>query len=200
MTMNSNGPLGLVPYCMQGGSPYSGATNRYYIATSYATSLFTGDPVSLSAGYVVIGVAGSPIIGVFAGCKYTDATGNVKFSPYWPASTATMTGTTINAEIIDDPNVIFSIQETNGSGVAGTPLTQATGPGFNYNFLVGAGNTANGLSTTSLNNAAANTTLNLKVIRLDQTILNTYGAFANWLVLINNDVYRAGGTGTADLT
>jgi hypothetical protein len=200
MTMGTNAPNGLVPYGMQGGGMYNGATSEYLIATTpYAVNIFTGDPVSLSAGYVIIGVAGSPIIGVFQGCKYIDANGVAKFSPYWPASTVVLSGTKITALVIDDPRVIYSIQETNGSGVAGTPLTQATGPGFNYNFLIGTGHTASGQSTTSLNNASANTTLNLKITQLDPTINNVAGAFANWLVTINNAIF-SGGTGTVDLT
>lgn len=200
MTMGTNGALGLNPYSMHGGAPYSGATNRYLINPApYATSIFTGDPVSMSAGYVVIGTAGSAIIGVFQGCKYTNALGVQVFSPYWPASTAILSGSTITALVIDDPNVIYSIQETNASAVAGTPLAQATGPGFNFNFLYTAGSTVTGLSAVSLNNASSGTTANLKVIALDPTINNVVGAFANWLVRINNDVF-AGGTGTAALT
>lgn len=201
MTMNSNGPNGLVPYNQLGGAPHSSASDAYLInPLPYATSIFTGDPVSLSAGYVVIGVAGSPIIGVFAGCKYIDAQGTAKFSPYWPASTAIQAGSSIQAFVYDDPNMVFSIQEDNGSGAAGTHLTQATGPGFNYNFAVNAGNTTTGLSATSLNNGSTNTTLNLKIIGIDPTINNAIGNFANWLVIINNSVYRGGSTGTANLS
>lgn len=201
MTMNVNGPNGLVPYSQLGGAPYSGATNLYLInPLPYATSLFTGDPVSLSAGYVVIGTAGSAIIGVFQGCKYINAQGTAVFSPYWPASTAILAGSSIQALVIDDPNVVYSVQEDNGSGAAGTHLTQATGPGFNYNFAINTGNTTTGLSAASLNNGATATTDNLKIIGIDPTINNAIGNFANWLVIINNDVLRGGSTGTANLS
>ena len=201
MTMNSNGPNGLVPYKMLGGKPYSGATSYYQIApTPYATSIFTGDPVTMSAGYVTIGAAGSAIIGVFAGCKYIQADGTPKFSPYWPASTAILSGSSIQALVIDDPDVVYSVQEDNGSGAAGTHLAQATGPGFNYNFAINTGNTTTGLSAASLNNGATNTTYNLKILELDPTINNAIGNFANWLVIVNNDVYRGGSTGTANLS
>lgn len=200
MTMGTNAPNGLIPYRMLGGAPYNGSTSTHLInPLPYATSIFNGDPVTLSGGYIVIGVAGSAIIGVFQGCKYTNAQGVAVFSPYWPASTAVLAGTNIQALVIDDPNVVFSIQEDNGSGAAGTPLTQITGPGFNYNFAINTGSTATGQSAASLNNSSTNTTLNLKIINGDPTVGNVIGAFANWLVIINNDAFKSG-TGTANLS
>jgi hypothetical protein len=37
--------------------------------------------------------------------------------------------------------------------------------------------------------------LNLKILQLDPTPGNAIGAFANWLVVINNHLYRGGVTG-----
>lgn len=199
MTFNTNAPNGLLPVKYLSGAPFNDATNPYNIASGYATSIFWNDPVTIGTdGNLAIGVAGSAIIGVFQGCLYTSTSGVVTFSPYWPASTVTQNSAVVLAKVVDNPEVVFSIQETNASNLAGTPLTAAA-VGQNFNFLVGAGVTASGQSTTSLNNASGNpgsdTTLNLKVLGLDQTIGNTYGSFANWLVLINNHQYK-GGTGT----
>lgn len=199
MTFGTNAPNGILPVRYLSGAPWNDAYNEYQIASAYGTSIFFGDPVTLgTTGQLAIGVAGSAIIGIFYGCKYTDSTGTYKFSPYWPASTVTQNSAAALAYVADNPELVFSVQETNGSTVAGTPLTQAA-VGQNFNFLVGTGTTASGQSTTSLNNASGNpgsdTTLNLKVLSLDPTVGNTYGAFANWLVLINNHQYK-GGTGT----
>ena len=129
------------------------------------------------------------------GCKYipsTNSNGTVAF-PYWPGNPGVLSGSTPVALVIDDPMVQYTIQETDAAGASGTPLTQAS-VGINANFLYTAGNTANGLSAVSLNNASTATTLtqNLKIVRLDPTVGNTTGAFANWIVQINNDVYKAG--------
>jgi hypothetical protein len=98
--------------------------------------------------------------------------------------------------VIDDPNTVFSIQETNASGAAGTPLALAD-RGLNINFLYTAGSTSTGSSAVSINNAseADTSTLNCKILQLDPTPGNAVGAFANWLVVLNNHFYRGGVTG-----
>lgn len=198
MAYGSNFPNGILPVRYISGAPWNDAYNEYQIASAYATSIFFGDPVTLgTGGQLAIGVAGSAIIGIFYGCKYTDSTGTAKFSPYWPASTVTQNSAAALAYVADCPDLVFSVQETNASNLAGTPLTQAA-VGQNFDFLVGTGTTASGQSTTSLNNASTPTTAtnNLKILSLDPTVGNTYGSFANWLVIINNHLYK-GGTGTS---
>ena len=130
------------------------------------------------------------------GCKYIDSTGTAKFMPYWPGNPGVQTGSTVSALVIDDPNVVFTIQETNGSGVAGTPLALAD-RGLNANFLYTAGSTATGQSAVSLNNAteASTDSLNLKIMQLDPTPGNAVGAYANWLVTINAHLFKQGVTG-----
>lgn len=198
MAYGTNAPWGLKPDRYANGSPYIGSTNKYAIASGYGTSIFTGDPVAtLNDGTIGIGVAGSAIRGVFMGVQYTDTDGTFKFRPYWPASTTVQTGSTITALIIDDPNIVVNVQETNGSGAAGTPLALAD-RGLNANFYVGTGSTATGLSGTTLNNAteATTSTLNLKILDLTPVPGNVVGNFANWICTINNHEFK-GGTGTS---
>lgn len=215
MTLGTNAPIGLIPVKYLSGAPFNDAFNTYPIVSGYGTSIFRGDPVTFDTnGTLKIGVAGSAILGVFWGVIYQTTTGIAPLTPsnYWPASTVTQGALNAMAYVVDDPDVVFSIQETNGSGVAGTPLTQ-TAVGQNFNFLVGSGTTTTGISTSSLNNASTPTTAtnNLKIIQFDPNVGNPAGAamngappapassgtaFQNWLVLINNHVYK-GGTGTA---
>jgi len=197
MTYNVNAPRGL-----QRVYNVFGAANTpesvYPIASGYATALFKGDPVTLLAdGTIGIGVAGSAIIGVFQGVKYTNAAGIPVNSPNWVASTATFGAVAAQALVTDDPMAVFTIQETDGSGAAGTALALAD-VNLNANFRVGTGVAALGLSTTSLNNAteATTATLNLKILGLDNYPGNAVGSFANWYVRINNHI-TSGGTGTA---
>lgn len=197
MAYNTNAPFGLKPLMRADGTPYTDTIRTYPIASGYSTSIFTGDPVAaLADGTIGIGVAGSTIRGVFMGVKYYDSLNVFKFSPYWPASTTVYTGTVPEAIVCDDPNVIFTIQETDGSGAAGTPLALAD-RNLNANFRVGTGSTATGLSGASINNAteAVTSTLNLKIIGLDPHPGNAVGSFANWLVMINNHDYRTGTAG-----
>lgn len=197
MTYGTNAPNGFRPVRKLDGSAWSGAADAYPIASGYATAIYTGDPVTvLSDGTIGIGVAGSAILGIFQGVEYNDAQGNRQNSPYWPASATTQASQTATAFVITDPNVVYSVQETNGSGAAGTALALAD-VNLNINFAVGTGVSATGQSGASINNTTENTTatLNCKILGLDPTPGNVVGSFANWLVAINNHVFK-GGTGT----
>lgn len=196
MAYNTNAPFGLRPVMHLNGAPWNGAYRVYNIASAYATGLFSGDPVTtLTDGTIGIGVAGSAIRGIFWGCQYFDTLGNLQNSKYWPASTVAKTGTTPIAYVIDDATVVFTAQEDNGSGAAGTALALAD-RGLNINFAIGAGSTSNGLSTSTINNGSENTTstLNCKIIDLDPRPGNAVGDFANWYVSINN--HQLGSVGT----
>lgn len=197
MSYGTNAPNGFQPVKKLDGSAWTGATNPYQIASTYATALFRGDPVTtLADGTLGVGVAGATCVGVFWGVKYTDSTGVVKFMNYWPGNPGVLTGSVVEALVIDDPNTVFSIQETSGTGTAGTPLALAD-RGLNINFLYTAGSTSTGSSAVSINNAteADTNTLNCKILQLDPTPGNAVGAFANWLVTLNNHFYRGGTTG-----
>lgn len=197
MSYGTNAPNGLVPVKKLDGSAWTGATNTYTITSTYATALFRGDPVTiLNDGTLGVGSAGAACVGVFWGVKWIDSTGRVRFENYWPGNPGVLTGSTVEAMVIDDPNTVFSIQETSGTGTAGTPLALAD-VGLNANFLYTAGSTATGTSAVSLNNASEATTdtLNLKILGLDQTPGNAVGNFANWLVTLNNHRYKTGVTG-----
>lgn len=195
MTYGVNSPNGFQPVRLINGSPWTGGTNSYPLANTYATALFKGDPVKqLNDGTIGVGVAGSATLGIFFGVKYVASDGTAKFSPYWPGNPGVLTGSSVEALVIDDPNVVYSVQETNAAGAAGTPLALAD-VNLNINYLYTAGSTATGQSAVSLNNEteADTSTLNAKLIGLDPN--STVGAFANWLVILNNAAYRAGTTG-----
>lgn len=197
MSYGTNAPNGFQPVKKLDGSAWTGATNPYQITSTYATALFRGDPVTtLADGTLGVGVAGATCVGVFWGVKYTDSTGTVRFMNYWPGNPGVLTGSVVEALVIDDPNTVFSVQETSGTGTAGTPLALSD-RGLNINFLYTAGSTSTGSSAVSINNAteADTSTLNCKILQLDPTPGNAVGAFANWHVTLNNHFYRGGTTG-----
>jgi hypothetical protein len=199
MAYGTNAPLGLVPVRYLNGTSWNGALTEYPIASGYATSLFTGDPVlPLADGTIGVGTAGAVCLGVFAGCRYTDTNGVLQYKKHWVASTTVMTGTTAFAQIIDDPNMVFSIQETDGSGAAGTPLV-LTAVNLNLNFYRPAATAAQlmtGTSLASLDNSteATTSTLNFRLLGLDTRPGNVVGNFANWLVTWNSHALKSVGT------
>lgn len=206
--MNSvNAAFGFRPTRTMSGAPANETMNPYPIASAYNTAIYTGDPVTmLSDGTIGIGVAGSPCLGIFAGVNYQvtapQANGNsFIFSPYWPASQAVKTGTIAYANIIDSPDMVFEVQESDASGNAGTPLALAD-VNLNVNFLIRAGNAATGQSQSTINNASENTTptLNMKILGLAPfpSGVNPVGNFAVWLVTWNNHLFK-GGAGTTGI-
>lgn len=81
-----------------GGFKYAGSAYAQHllpnilekqVATTYATALFTGDPVKkASDGSMQLSAAGDPVYGVIAYVRYKDASGNLVDRNYVPASTA----------------------------------------------------------------------------------------------------------------
>lgn len=198
MAFGTNAPNGLVPKRKLDGSAWTGKLGNYPIASGYGTSLFKGDPVTLLAdGTLGIATPGSGVIGVFWGVQYTPSTGGLPVNaPNWVASTTTLGAQTATAFVIDDPDVVFTVQETNAAGAAGTPLALAD-VGLNANLRIGTGNAVTGNSGASLNNEteAVTATLDVKILRLDPYPGNAVGNFANWEVKLNNHRYAAGVAG-----
>ena len=91
---------------------------QYPIASGYGTAIATGDIVHLVDGGTATTIEKQSgtgdtsteieIAGIFLGCSYTDPNTDQKtFSQLYPASTA---ASDIMAYVVDDPNVLFTIQ------------------------------------------------------------------------------------------
>lgn len=179
---NTDAAYGFRPmYTMKGKAPSTNnaASRGYAIASGYATSLFTGDPVksvgsAAADGRPTIEIAPAGAVrGVFAGCEYTDASGSRVRSKYWPAST---TATNVIAFVYDDPETVFSVQADEDIEVAD----------FNNkaDFVSGTGNTRTGLSAYELDSSNIGTGDALLIIGLDDTISpNDLASFAKVKVL-----------------
>jgi hypothetical protein len=104
---NPDAPFGFKVVRSRSGNP-ANQVNEYPIASGYATSIYSGDIVKQATdGTIVIGTAGAALTGVFRGVRYTNAQGERKFSPYWPASTV---ATDIVALVADDPSLVLEVQ------------------------------------------------------------------------------------------
>lgn len=193
---NANSPSGLAPVQYLSGSPWSGQARIYAIAPAYAVKLAIGDPVVSAGGADPAGVpsiaragATGAIRGVIVGLGSLNQTA---------MANPTNLDQTIRpgvaqlgwwyAMVVDDPNVIFEIQE-------GGDVMAAADVGLNANLTIVDAN--NFLSQVVLDSStkAATATLQVKLLGLTQRIDNSFGEYAKWLVKINNHELAAGTAG-----
>lgn len=152
-------PYGLRPINRVDGMPYAGATDTFLIdPAGEATNIFYGQVVIIGAdGYIALSTAtgadittnnlggsGVGAIGVFVGCEYVNAQGQVLNAQYYPSGTSN--GGEIKAKVITDPSVAFQAQ-LDGSG-AQTVL--GTNTFFAAAQSTSTGSTATGNSTSAL--------------------------------------------------
>lgn len=205
---NSNRPSGYTPVRYLNGAPWSGLANIYSIAAAYGTALYVGDPC-ISSGTsdangvqgIAIGATTGALRGVIVGLFNSGGTmannvsvGNIVNSniAYRPASDANLW----YAAVVDDPNVLFSVQEeSNGTQLAATDCglntigKSGTGNGYVSGWMIPSATGATPATTA---------TLQLRLFGLVQVPAgaNVFGAYAKWLVQIN--VHELGhGTGAA---
>jgi len=161
----------------------------YQIADNQSGAIFQGDLVTLKDGYILQfdPATHTAAVGVFNGCNYIDpTTGKPTWKNFYPGS-INITQGTINADVIDDPNQLFIIQNDGTS--------QASNYGKNADVTVGTGNTTTGMSAVELDTSTIATTaaLNLKIIGLYNVPGNTVGEFAVVVVKINEHLYGSAG-------
>jgi hypothetical protein len=164
-------PYGLKPVKRADGMPYAGATSTYLIdPAGEATNIFNGQVVTIGAdGYIALAtgsgadlttnnLGGNTIgaIGVFVGCEYVNAQGQVIHSQYYPSGT---TGT-VKAYVVDDPNVLFQAQldGTGAQTIIGATTT------FAAVQSTSTGSTTTGNSTSALDATVATTAKPFKIV------------------------------------
>jgi len=163
----------------------------YQIADNQAGTIFQGDLVVLTGGFIsrFLPASHTAAVGVFNGCNYNDpTTGKPTFSNFYPGS-VNITSGQISADVLDDPNQLFLVQCDAGFVAADV--------GKNADVIGTGGSTTNGISTMELNSSTLATTaaLNLKVVGLYNDVNNAFGTNAVVVVKINEHVY--GSTGVA---
>jgi len=122
---------GLTPARKRGGNANSTGNSTYKILSGDARSIFTGDLVQVSLGYIeVVSASQSFPIGVFQGCSY-EVDGEPKWSAHWPASTS---ASNIKAMVDDDHRSTYYIQ-ADASVSIGDINT------LNFGVTLGAGST-----------------------------------------------------------
>ena len=161
----------------------------YQIADNQAGTIFQGDLVVLTGGFIsrFLPASHTAAVGVFNGCNYNDpTTGKPTFSNFYPGS-VNITSGQINADVLDDPNQLFLVQCDAGFVAADV--------GKNADVIGTGGSTTTGISTMELNSSTLATTaaLNLKVVGLYNDVNNEFGTNAVVVVKINEHVYGSAG-------
>lgn len=190
------GPTGFLPVNLLGGRVYSGATRSIPIASGYAQNIGFGDLVTVSSDGVITRVdtasgakaafAAAPV-GIFVGCSYTDPTLKYKlFDQNWTSGTVASDAVAV---VVDDPDAVFEVTLTNGSGTQYTAsaATQSNvGNNIGY-YQPATFVNAGGNSTVSGNLASANTTstLPLRIIAVVPESALSDGTFTRVQVIYN---------------
>jgi hypothetical protein len=188
---NVDAAFGFRPVGKVGSGVNNGGTTLNTIVDNYATSIFKGDHVMQSGGYVIAGTAsGSTNLGVFNGCFYIDPTSKKPtWSNYYSQVNVTASGsisgsTNIDAYIYDDPYYLFEAQ-CDGT-IAKTDI------GKNTDSILGTSSTVNGLSVTEIDSGSEATTAarQVKIIGITKDPENddASSANANWHIMWNEHV------------
>jgi len=183
---NLDTPFGFKPVKHLLGTPWNGKTNVYYVPSTDGTAIFKGDAVKGAGSADATGkfpsvaqaAAGDLIRGVVVGFgdnPYTMLHPDTPNRDYRPASTA------MYVFVVDDPFVIFEIQEdSTGNNLAAAQV------GLSANVVVGTGSTATGKSAMELDSSdtATDTTGQCKILRVVDREDNALGTNCKWEVLI----------------
>jgi hypothetical protein len=88
--------------------------DSYTITSALASDIFLGDVVELlgNGRDIDVNTATAPMLGVFAGCQYTAANGDVVWAKQWVSGTATKGSADAIAYVYTDPNIVFRAQCT----------------------------------------------------------------------------------------
>ena len=151
MASNTNAPFGFRQYVGRGSAPTYEQVAFPNGGIDYnATVIYYGDPVvragsgdgTLKQAAGAAGAGTVTMAGIFQGCKYLSTqTKKTEWSNYWPGGSPVTSGnqSTIEAYVINDPNAQFLVQ-SDSTGVAQADV------GANFDFNIGTGTAANGLS------------------------------------------------------
>jgi hypothetical protein len=160
---NNNAPFGFVPYRGNGAAPTYELSTRM-IASANTTKIFQGDPViPLTTGYITQMSAGGTVRceGIFSGCKYLSTSAKrTVWSNFWPGADA---NGDVEAYLYSNPQMQFEVQSSDASGTSAVVFANI-GEYINIGYGIGLagtpnGNTANGLSTASVDQDTLATTV-----------------------------------------
>lgn len=190
---NLDRPAGLTPVKHLSGAPWNGKANVYYIPATDATATFIGDVVKLAGSADATGMyptvaqsaAGDVAnVGVVIGFGLQP---EVMGNPDNVNMTHRAASVAMYALVVDDPFVIFEVQEDSvGGSIA------ATSVGLAANVVVGSGDTTTGKSGMELDSSdvSTDTAGQLRIMRAVNRVDNVIGDYCKWEVLLAEHAYR----------
>ena len=196
---NVSAPFGFRQYQGTGSAP---TYEQVAALVAYnASAIYYGDPVTWQSDGTVARAASTGatpatlgIAGIFQGCQYLSVVQKrTVWSNYWPGSDVA-SGNYVTAYIVNDPNAKF-VAQSDATGLAIADINSTIG------FVIGSGNTANGLSgayldTTTINTSTYNVNAPFKVVGIVndppgvQGTLSSGQAYDYAIVSFNNVVTR----------
>ena len=192
---NVDKPSGFKPVQHLNGSPWNGKFNIYYVPATDNTAIGKGDLVQHGGtadptGKYPVAIQSAATtttnVGVVIGCGNTPQSmfdsSNLE-RKYRPGATA------MYLAVVDDPTVIFEIQENGESA----PF-DITDVGLNCDVIVAAASTVTGLSGMEIdsdNYAEATASAQVRLLRVAPYEDNELGAHCKWWVLINEHVFAS---------
>jgi hypothetical protein len=195
---NTNSPFGFRHYKGNGSAPTYEQVE--FPITYTAGAIFFGDPVTAQAdGSIAASVSSGAtptalgIAGVFQGCKYLSvAQKRTVWGNYWPGSDAV--AGSVRGYVVNDPNAQF-VAQADATGAALVDVNATIG------FVIGAGNTASGISGAYLDIANINVANNpFKIVAIINDPPTAPGTLSNgqpydWAVVAFNNVNTRNFTG-----
>lgn len=175
---NANRPNGFVPIRHAKGGIIRASGIPYTFAAAYAANVFSGDAVMLAnTGLVQVATAGATnLLGIFAGVRWTDPDGSVKFARHWTSGQTVKSGTVPELFVYDDPGIVYEVQ----AYTASTTYFLTTHIGNNADLKANtAGSTATGQSGMELDlDSLAATTAQFRILGPSQKVGNDVSGVA----------------------
>jgi hypothetical protein len=196
---NSDIPAGLRPVGHLMGASWNGKANVYYIPSTDDTDTFIGDLVTLEGSADATGkyptvaqhtAADTANVGVIIGFGKDPS---LMADPDNLSMKYREGGVAMYCLVVDDPFVIFEIQEDSvGGSIAATSVGLAT------NIVVGSGSTTTGKSGMELDSSdvSTDTAGTCRLLRIVNRPDNELGDHCKWQVLIAEHAYREQATVT----
>ena len=160
---NTDSPFGLRPHNKLGSAPNGNGLTAYKVqiagVAGSSSAIYQGDMViPLTNGLVDVSAAdgGSvAILGVMAGCQYTNLKGKPVFDNNYPGTSSLKSGTEATVFVYDDPFQVYEVQcdasLTNLATATALIHSNAEGTGF-------GSEQANGISSGEISVASAGAT------------------------------------------
>ena len=183
---NINAPSGLTAVKHSaGGTPVRVNNSQVYaIASGLASNIYRGSlvkPTGTGGNIDVVAAGANASIGVFHGVSYVDTNGDTQFRPRWLSGQTVQTGSTPEAWVFDDPELLFDAQVSGAAGLVAADI------GKTANILIGTGSGLTGQSADMVDQSTlsnSSTTQQLQVQSLRTLTNNNYGQYARALVTI----------------